>query len=164
MLRLLYAFCGQDVETFMLNNNYTEKEKFVQVIRNCFEAEDSTGISVDYCCIRRLKLRQYLLERLTLNFCSFPYKTQNTGGIPVVTFEVLLEHLEKSCKFIDICKQNVYKPRAFGIQSEVEQFSAHCETWILLDLELGQSLKIYHRWSPKQPSKITYALTYLCWY
>ena len=63
---------AEDVELFMANNGYAKEARFVYLIRRWFEAEDDPGISSLDRCVRRLELRDYLLDNV--NFGSFPPK------------------------------------------------------------------------------------------
>lgn len=71
---------GDDVETYMFNKNYVEEAKFVNLIRRWYEAEDNAGISAADRSIRRLNLRQYLLERSHGCFSSFHTKLSTSRG------------------------------------------------------------------------------------
>jgi hypothetical protein len=108
-----------DVEDFMKQNHYKKEAEFVRLIRDWFEAEDSPGIPATERCCRRLTLRDYLLE--DVNFAAFPPATQYMKGIPIVTYEALLVHLERKLQIFQYVPDHKYNVRALGTQ-EVEQF------------------------------------------
>ena len=110
---------GYDVEQFMRQNEFTKEADFVKIIRDWFEAEDSPGIPAKERCKRRLSLRDYLLEGV--NFSMFPPVTQYMKGIPIVTYEALLVHLERKLQIFEYIPGHRYNVRALGTQ-EVEQF------------------------------------------
>lgn len=116
-----FAKCvfGEDVEQFMISRGYHNEATFTRLIGRWYEAEDEPGISSKDRTLRRLDLRTYLLDKI--NFGRFPPKTQYIGGIPVVTFEALLVHLERKLQIYEHLPGNGYNTRALGTQ-EVEQF------------------------------------------
>lgn len=108
---------GEDVELCMQRNGYYKE--FVRLIRLWFEAEDTPGIPAIERCTRRLELRDYLLH--DVNFSSFPPVTQYMKGIPIVTYESLLIHLERKLQIFQYLPDRKYNVRSLGTQ-EVEQF------------------------------------------
>ena len=110
---------GEDVETYMLSHGYGTEAKFVCLIRRWYEAEDEAAISAGERCIRRLELRDYLLDKV--NFGRFPPKSMYIGGIPTVSYEGLLVHIERKLQLYEHSPSTGYNVRALGTQ-EVEQF------------------------------------------
>ena len=110
---------GEDVEKFMNHNGFHAEAEFVNLVREWFEAEDDSGISSTERCKRRIKLRNYLLHGV--NFGKFPPQTQYTKGIPSVTYEALLVHIERKLQIYGHIPSKSYNVRSLGTQ-EVEQF------------------------------------------
>lgn len=110
---------GEDVERFMNDNNFKEEAKFCRLIRRWYEAEDERGLEANDRCKRRLDLRNWLLDGV--DFSRFPPLTQYIKGIPVVTYEGLLCHTERTIQLYSFCANNCYNSRSLGTQ-EVEQF------------------------------------------
>ena len=110
---------GEDVEKYMITNSYDNEALFTRLIRRWYDAEDEPAISAKDRVSRRLELRTYLLNKA--QFGCFPPKTQYIGGIPVVTFEALLVHLERKLQIYQHLPFKGYNARALGTQ-EVEQF------------------------------------------
>ncbi|XP_053404619.1 uncharacterized protein LOC128558653 [Mercenaria mercenaria] len=110
---------AEDVENYMECKGYTNEARFIRLIRRWYEAEDDPGITARDRCYRRLELRNYLLEKV--NFGRFPPKTNYVGGIPIVTFEALLVHIDRKLQIYGHLPGSGYNARALGTQ-EVEQF------------------------------------------
>jgi len=110
---------AEDVEQFMRNSGFIKEAEFVKLIRRWFEAEDDPGINAKDRCCRRLELKYYLLK--DVNFGRFPPTTQYVKGIPIVTYEALLTHIDRKLQIYNLVPRRSYNVRSLGTQ-EVEQF------------------------------------------
>ena len=110
---------GEDVEIYMDSHGFQSEARFIKLVRQWFEAEDDSGITSTDRCLRRLNLRYYLLHNV--NFGKFPPQTQYIKGIPSVTYEALLVHIERKLQIYGHIPSRSYNVRSLGTQ-EVEQF------------------------------------------
>ena len=91
---------AEDVELFMRCKEFEKEAEFVRLIRRWYEAEDDSNLSAFDRCRRRIELRTWLLEEVDLAY--FPPANQYVKGIPIVSYEALLVHIERKLH-ADIC-------------------------------------------------------------
>ena len=108
-----------DVEEAMHSYGYHKEATFCHLVREWFEAEDDRGIGAFIRCQRRMALRDWLLDGVS--FDTFPPSGMYIKGIPSVTFESLLVHVERKLQLFAFTPAHSYNVRALGTQ-EVEQF------------------------------------------
>ena len=109
---------ARDVQEVMKRSGYAKEAYFCKLIHEWFEAEVAAGISADDRVQRRLDLRDWLLEGV--DFGMFPPQSSYIRGIPVITYEALLIHLERKIQMYAFTPKG-YNVRAVGTL-EVEQF------------------------------------------
>lgn len=110
---------AEDVESVLQKHNFVQEAKFCRLIREWFDAEDEPSLSAIERCRRRLELRKWLLEGYRIG--KFPPHTRYVKGIPIVTYEALITHLERKIQLFAYVPDSKYNVRATGTQ-EVEQF------------------------------------------
>ena len=108
-----------DVQKYLeQTGKYNKEAQFCALIRDWFDSIDEPKLAAAERIRRRLALRDWLLEGYTIG--NFPPQTQYVKGIPIVTFEALVVHIERSIQIYPFL-HNSYNPRTLGSQ-EVEQF------------------------------------------
>ena len=109
---------ARDVQEVMKRSGFSKEANFCKLIFEWFEAEDVAGIPAYDRVQRRLDLRDWLLEGV--DFGVFPPQSSYIRGIPIITYEALLAHLERKIQMYAFTPGG-YNARAIGTL-EVEQF------------------------------------------
>jgi hypothetical protein len=110
---------AKDVQEHQISNGYFEEAKFCQLVRKWFDAEDEPGFTAHERCRTRLAFREWLLSGYDENI--FPPPTRYMKGIPILTYEALLTHMERKIQIYLYCPDQTYNTRAISSQ-QVENF------------------------------------------
>ena len=109
---------AEDVELKM-KDIYPTEAKFCGLLRRWFDAEDEPSISSAERCKYRLDFREWLLRDYKIG--RFPPPTRYVRGIPIITFEGTVSHIERKLQLYSFVPNQRYNARAIGSQ-DVEQF------------------------------------------
>ena len=108
-----------EVQHHMENAGRFHREaNFCKLVREWFDSVDEPKLGATERVRRRLALRDWLISGY--NVGQFPPHTKYVKGIPIVTFEALVTHIERSIQLYPMV-QTSYNARALGTQ-EMEQF------------------------------------------
>ena len=82
-------FFSQEVEDIMESNGDLKEAGFLQLIRQWYEACDARGITANERVNRLISVHNYFCQ--FVNFHSYPPPSTHVLGIPIITFEGLLQ-------------------------------------------------------------------------
>ncbi|CAH1789092.1 unnamed protein product [Owenia fusiformis] len=124
---------SEAVERCMIDLQYKEEAQFTRLIRRWYEAEDDPGIPAVERAKRRYEFREYLMDGV--DFGSFPPPGQYIKGMPIITYEGILQSIDCHMLLYSLCRNGTYNQRAisslvnenfFGELSEIEPTKLGC--------------------------------------
>ena len=94
---------------------------FVKLFRNWHNAVDERGISVD----QRLEYLQDMADYLSklANFDLYPPQKQYISGIPITTYECLMQNITTRLQLYSCANQHMYNHRSISTLSVESLFS-----------------------------------------
>ena len=105
----------------MLDNGFIQEARFVKLFRNWHNAIDERGIQVS----ERLEYMQDMADYLSrmVNFNVYPPPKQYICGIPIITFECLMQNITTRFQLYSQCRNNMYNQRSISTLSVETLFS-----------------------------------------
>ena len=105
-------FFSKEVEDIMSLKGYLFESRFVQLVRNWYEATDERGVDA----FTRLQHLQDMFDYLStrMPYDDYPPPTKYVHGMPVTTFEAIMHTISTRFILFDLAAKKTYNPRAIG--------------------------------------------------
>jgi hypothetical protein len=112
---------GEKVERFLVDKNHLNAARTVRTVRYWYEACDERGLSAT----RRAKRLHEMTELLTegINFDDFPPPGSHVNGVPLITFEGILQCNTLRLALYNYAQNGTYNHRAISTLAAESFFS-----------------------------------------
>ena len=140
---------NEDVANVMFSNGDTDESEMVRYIAHWYAACDKRELQTDMRLVYLQQMFEYLLE--DVSFYQFPPQTTHIKGIPVVTFEGILQGIDTRFHLYSLSSKKTYNHRAistlaietfFGNLSRLEYTSTGNPKSTQVHLLMGHMLKL----------------------
>ena len=102
----------QEVEDKLLENSAYHEAHFVKLVRNWYNACDSRGMPADERVNKLWAFYAYLTK--DIDFDRFPGYSQYVKGIPIITYEGILQNISVRLSLYSISHFNTYNARSIS--------------------------------------------------
>jgi hypothetical protein len=138
-----------EVENAMRKLGFHNEAEFCNIIRSWYAAEDEPGISAIERAMKRLRMKDYLLENI--DFGVFPAFWKDVKGFPKVWFEGILQRIDTTLQLYLIAGS--YNQRSvsslvnetfFGELSEMEPTRLGCPKAVAIPRLMASVTELLH--------------------
>ena len=105
---------SENVEKFMEKKGFSETTNFISIVQHWYAACDSRGIRADVCVHLLYKMYSFLMEKTSFNSFPFKYTGRYWRGMPIQTYEALLQGICTHIQLYSIAHNQTYNSRAIS--------------------------------------------------
>ena len=118
---------SKEVESIMLKNGNTNEAKFIKLVWDWYEACDERGIHPNKRVNRWINMHNFLLTNV--DFCDFPPPGTHIKGIPIVTYEGILQGITTRILLYNLSHKKTFNNRLISTLG-IESFFHLCQKQI----------------------------------
>ena len=116
-------FFNPAVQMFMIQKGYREMAYFIEVMRNWFHACNDRGMKADECVEHWVNMHNYLTQDIDFNKFPSPFSSRYIKGMPIQTFEALLQISSTRIYLYAAAVDETYNSRAISPLPSESYFS-----------------------------------------
>ena len=114
---------SEDVQKFIEKKGYTEMANFISLVRNWHAACDSRGVRADVRVELLFEMYIFLTEETNFNSFPFIYTGRYWKGMPIQTYEALLQSICTRIQLYSYAHNKSYNSRAISTLANESFFS-----------------------------------------